>query len=450
MSECVGGNLVLRAKLQRNSVVFLQRIRAETSAVRLRCFARIAKNIGAAWSPCPMFFRAPILRAMACCCAIRSNPGKPSRIPSMSSDSPVIAIPTRKSSRIVELDSLRALAAINLVLFHFTHVFSVKYGYTSPLGFEFPWGKYGVQLFFMLSGLVNAMTLMKKRDPSGFIAGRIIRICPSFWSVIAINLVIIGLAPLSGSSYPLDQVAANLTIVPGLLGYSCIEPVTWTLQVEVLFYGLILLLFLTGSLERPVRTVAWLLTLSAVTCLSINYLNHRGHQPFWLGGLECYRDFLILEYLPLFTIGILLNEIKCGRGSRLCNGIGIAASMIVFHAIDNYDHNPAATVILFALLAAALYGRAPFLRFRPLVWVSTISYALYLLHNNVGCVFIWHVNQAGLPPVAAMLAGIVFVTGLSAFVTYRIEQPLTLWLRNRWSAIRKRSGVAHSVPRATV
>ena len=43
---------------------------------------------------------------------------------------------------------------------------------------EFPFGKYGVQLFFMLSGFVNAMTLLKKRKSADFLASRIIRICP--------------------------------------------------------------------------------------------------------------------------------------------------------------------------------------------------------------------------------------------------------------------------------
>ncbi|MGI9517800.1 MAG: acyltransferase family protein, partial [Pirellulaceae bacterium] len=107
------------------------------------------------------------------------------------SDSAATALPV-KTKRIVELDSLRALAALNLVLFHFTHVYAVKYGYTSPLGFEFPFGKYGVQLFFMLSGFVNAMTLLKKRKSADFLASRIIRICPSYWSVIVINLLIVG------------------------------------------------------------------------------------------------------------------------------------------------------------------------------------------------------------------------------------------------------------------
>ena len=110
-----------------------------------------------------------------------------------------------KTKRIVELDSLRAIAALNLVLFHFTHVYTVKYGYTSPLGFEFSFGKYGVQLFFMLSGLVNAMTLLRKRQPVDFLAARVIRICPAYWSVIVINLLIIGLCLLYTSPSPRDQ-----------------------------------------------------------------------------------------------------------------------------------------------------------------------------------------------------------------------------------------------------
>ncbi len=365
----------------------------------------------------------------------------------MSIESPTTA--SSKKGRIIELDSLRALAAINLVLFHFTHVYAVKYGYTSPLGFEFPFGKYGVQLFFMLSGLVNAMTLMKKNDAPGFIAGRMIRICPSFWAVIVINLLIAGTAPLTGMGYSAEQIAANLTIMPNLLGFECIEPVTWTLQIEILFYGMILFLFLTRALERPLRTVTYLLILSCVTCLSVSFLSGLPNAPYWLAGLIWYRDLLILEYLPLFTIGILLNEIKCQRGSLVGNGIGIVASMVVFHVIDQHDHNPAATLILFGLLLAALYGRAPFLRFRPLVWVSTISYALYLLHNNLGCVFIWYINQAGVPPVAAMLAGIVFVTGVSAVVTNKVEAPLTRWMQNHWVERRKRAAIARPVPKPT-
>ena len=341
-----------------------------------------------------------------------------------------------QAKRIVELDSLRAIAALNLVLFHFTHVYAVKYGYTSPLGFEFPFGKYGVQLFFMLSGFVNAMTLLRKRKPSDFLAARIIRICPTYWSVIVVNLLIVGIAPLTLTSFTFDQVSANLTIMPNLFGYQCMEPVTWTLQIEVLFYLMILGMFVTGALENPFRTVMAFLALALVTCSSINYLTPRSHDPMLLGWMIICRELMILEYLPLFFVGVLLNEIRCQRGRLSLNVIGIFCSLFVFHFVDRLDHNPLASLILFLLLAASAYGKVPILRCRPLVFISSISYALYLLHNNLGCVFIYHVNHAGVPPWLSMILGIGFVIAVSALVTFKIEGPLTAWLRGRWEIAR--------------
>ena len=361
----------------------------------------------------------------------------------MSTETANIPVPA-KTKRIVELDSLRALAALNLVLFHFTHVYTMKYGYTTPLGFTFPFGKYGVQLFFMLSGFVNAMTLLRKRKSADFLASRIIRICPSYWSVIVINLLILGMAPLTVTAYSAEQIAANATIMPNLFGYECMEPVTWTLQIEVLFYSLILLMFMTGALEKPFRVVMSFLGLSLVTCTAINFLAVRGHDPLLFSWMTTMRDLLILEYLPLFTVGILLNEIKNRRGKLSHNAFGILASLAVFHLVDRHDHNPVASLILLGLLAFSAYGRVPFLRFKPLVFVSTISYALYLLHNNLGCVFIYHINQAGVSPLVSMVAGIAFVILVSAFVTYKIEMPLTAWLRHRWVEFRARRSAKRS------
>ena len=127
-----------------------------------------------------------------------------------------------------------------------------------------------------------------------------------------------------------------------------------------------------------------------------------------------------------------MNEIRCQRGRLSLNVIGIFCSLFVFHFVDRLDHNPLASLVLFLLLAASAYGKVPILRCRSLVFISSISYALYLLHNNLGCVFIYHVNHAGVPPWLSMILGIGFVIAVSALVTFKIESPLTAWLRGRW------------------
>ena len=85
----------------------------------------------------------------------------------MSSDASQPALKPHR--RILELDALRAMAALNLVLFHFTYLYAVKFGYSSSLGFEWPYGAYGVEMFFILSGFVNSMSLLRRGKPVGIV-----------------------------------------------------------------------------------------------------------------------------------------------------------------------------------------------------------------------------------------------------------------------------------------
>ena len=340
---------------------------------------------------------------------------------------------TEKTQRIVELDALRALAAINLLLFHFTHVYHVKYGYTSPLGWEFPYGKYGVQLFFMLSGFVNAMTLLRKRTPSDFLAARIIRIFPAFWMVLVVNAILFTVAPLAANGISWDQWLANLTVMPNIFGYECIEPVTWTLQIELLFYGIILFLFVTKLLERPLIATLGAMSLSLLVGLTVKYEWLAGYATaqHWVNSLE---NVLIIKYLPLFFVGILLNEIKNKRGLLSQNIAGIVVCSIVFHLIDDHGHNPVMTIGLTGLLALSCFGLVPLLRLKPLVFISTISYSLYLMHNNLGTTFIYHLNQNGIGSWLSMIIATVLVIIVSTFSTYCIELPMSNWLKQKWMA----------------
>ncbi|MEM7455710.1 MAG: acyltransferase [Planctomycetota bacterium] len=347
--------------------------------------------------------------------------------------------PPPKTKRILELDALRALAAINLLLFHFTLVYQNKYGYSSPLGFEFPWGKYGVQLFFMLSGFVNAMTLLKKREPTEFLASRFIRILPSYWIIILINVLLLSCFPMYGASPTFDGFAANMTVMPELFGYECWEPVTWTLQVEMLFYAIILVLFIGGALNRPLRTVLILAGISGFGLTYSNQLMATSPDSSWSLAVGFLTSLFILPYLPLFGMGILLNEIRSGRGSVLKYGLGILACAIVFHAVDDHGHNPVITLFLLGLLTLAAYGKIPPFRWKPFMVISASSYALYLFHNNLGCLLISTVNDAGLSPLLSFALGIGFSFCFAIFYTYKFEQPLTAYLRRKWKTFRNGS-----------
>ncbi len=330
--------------------------------------------------------------------------------------------------RIVELDALRALAAINLVLFHFTHVYSVKFGYSSPLGFVWPYGAYGVEMFFILSGFVNSMSLLRRSKPVDFVAARLIRIIPIFLMVIVANLWILQLPPMN-QSVSTGQFLANMTLIPKVLGYECVDPVMWTLQIEMMFYATLVILFKIGALRRYFIGWGTLLAISLVICPSLDATEAIHGNTTWFVVATAIRRVMLLDFVPLFAIGFLLYMIKTGTGKRWQNIVGMIIAAGVFHSIDHGKHNPLATALIIGLVTMSAYGKMPLIRFRPLVYVSTISYALYLCHNNLGYALIHRFDTMGVPPRACFAIALVFSFALAIIVTNRVEQPITRTLR---------------------
>ena len=338
--------------------------------------------------------------------------------------------------RILELDALRALAAINLVLFHFTHVYQDRFGYSSPLGFEWPFGAYGVEMFFILSGFVNSMSLLRRGKPVDFVAARLIRIIPVFLLVIIANVWILSLAPMN-EQVSTSRFLANMTLLPRVLGYECVDPVMWTLQIEMMFYALLVVLFKTGWLKRFYNGWGFLLVLSMLVCPTLDRMEATYAAESWFVAATVIRQLMLLDFVPLFAIGFMLYMIKTNVGSKWKNMLAIAASLFVFHSIDHGKHNPVASLLIVGLVTMSAYGRVPFLRLKPLVYISTISYAIYLCHNNLGCALIHRFDSIGVPPIVCFVIALAFSFSLAVIVTNRVEQPITNALRALWSRYRQ-------------
>jgi peptidoglycan/LPS O-acetylase OafA/YrhL len=352
---------------------------------------------------------------------------------STNASAPETSIP--KSPRVFELDSLRAIAAINLMLFHFTWVYSEKYGFTSDILFKYPYGKYGTQLFFMLSGLVNAMTLLRKQSASYYIKSRFIRILPPFLLVLGFNLLLVQLLPLRDHmQLSTATVVANATLLPNLLGYQCIEPVIWTLQVEIQFYAVLLALFVLGALKHPF----WPIMGCLAFCLTFGTVaNHIDDTIIGAGLYQTtlwFKDALIVEYFPLFAMGMLIHAGYLEKDQWFRHGRGVAVAAFVYHAIEQRNGSPIVTMMLIGLLVACQYGKLPILRAKPLLFISGISYSLYLLHNNLGTVIIYYLNQAGLPAMVSVGLALALVIAISALAAYTIERPLGRLVRQSWDA----------------
>src|SRR3954454_2537178 len=110
-----------------------------------------------------------------------------------------------KEGRFQELDVLRGLAALAVVLFHYLTRYDQIYTPRGDVPFGFPFGTSGVELFFVISGFVIFMTLARCASASDFLISRFSRLYPTYWAAVLLTWIIGSMWPLPRQGYTIHQ-----------------------------------------------------------------------------------------------------------------------------------------------------------------------------------------------------------------------------------------------------
>jgi peptidoglycan/LPS O-acetylase OafA/YrhL len=333
---------------------------------------------------------------------------------------------SRTVPRIADLDALRGLAALAVVLFHYTSRYQELYGHASPVWLEVPWGHHGVELFFAISGFVIFMTLDRCRRLTDFAVSRASRLYPAYWAAIALTTLILAVASRTDLLRSPAEIAINLTMTQSFLRVDSVDGVYWTLSVELAFYCAAALLWRLGLLRRiePIllawMALKWLWTFSRPLL---------GFEPSWLLGA-----LLIEQYIPYFALGIAAWRLRSGAASPRAAGMLVAASLATVAACDGAEYLLVAVISGGAIFGVAL-ARVPLIGARPLLWLGAVSYSLYLLHQYIGFSLIARLEASGLDANAAIALTLTALLALATAVTRWVEQPALRAIR-RWHAAR--------------
>lgn len=330
--------------------------------------------------------------------------------------------PSSQQERLIGLDALRGLAALAVVLFHYSTSYQMQVGHADPLPFHFYIGNYGVQLFFLISGFVIFMTLERTRRASDFVVSRFSRLFPAYWSAILITLVTVSLIGLPQQHLPARDLIANFSMVQEFFGFRSLDGSYWTLEIELFFYVQMLFWFMVGQLER----IRWIIGAWLVMVLVFGFFQYQG----WHFSYSV-RELLILEYIPFFAMGILFYRIHTRPAETLVNALLIGACLLVIGAVYRPDFFWVALVCV-AIFTAFLRGALDWLGSRPLAFLGTLSYSLYLLHQAIGFALIYRFEALGMPGAAACVLTIACVILLAWGLNVLVEKPAMRWLRDRW------------------
>ncbi|UBH24492.1 acyltransferase [Micrococcus porci] len=215
--------------------------------------------------------------------------------------------------RFRELDGLRGIAALAVVLYHFTGHFAARFPAAPRAFHDFWWGEYGVQLFFLLSGFVILMTAWRAKRPSDFAISRVARLYPPYWISLAVAVSLLLWRPMPG--FPIDPatVVANVTMVQRWFLFPNVVEVYWTLAVEMQFYVIVFVLLLVTRCRLRGRVllwaaaawtaVSWVVILAAFRVTSDN----PQADPTWV---KLLTNATVAEYGPLFVTGMLFYLVR--------------------------------------------------------------------------------------------------------------------------------------------
>lgn len=325
--------------------------------------------------------------------------------------------------RLLEIDSLRGLAALSVVGYHYTTRVGEVFGANSAPPVSLAFGNYGVQLFFLISGFVIFMTLERCRSAGDFVKSRISRLFPAYWASILVSALFVYSIGTDVQRVPLRDVIVDFTMIQEFLGARHLDGVYWTLQVELFFYVQMLFWYMIGKL----RYISWIIVGWLLLGVGVTLLEKSGADTS-----SRLFQLAIVAHLPFFGIGILMYRIHSGAGSLVWNALLIALCVLQV-AFTHSDVYIAVAVVCSAVFALSIGGRLRWLTARPFVFVGGISYSLYLLHQAIGFSVIHWLEEHGMRPTIAALVAAVGSILLATAMTYGVEKPALRWLRARWA-----------------
>jgi peptidoglycan/LPS O-acetylase OafA/YrhL len=336
---------------------------------------------------------------------------------------------TSTKIRLNYIDALRGIAALMVLICHSLQVDSSLI-LPKSLSESFESGKYGVQLFFVISALTIFYSLYNSdKNTTNFFIRRFFRIAPLYFLGVAVYSWIYNV--------DLQGIGLNLAFLHGFSPQyiNSVVPGGWSIGIEMVFYCMIPFLFRKiFNLKKAIYFFLFSLIFSFV-CM---YVYKKVFTS--TSSLESFVYFWLPNQLPVFGLGFIVYFLSFGKKEIDVRSVFfpciLLCALIMFCIItklpilkEHVIFAFAAAIVIFLLSKRSLPGVVN----KGSLYLGKVSYSLYL--SQYAAIEILKKTGffsfiPGIEGKAAILnllinLGLLFVTTvlLSTVLFHLIEQP---------------------------
>lgn len=287
----------------------------------------------------------------------------------------------KNTTKLNNIQVLRAFAAVAVVVFHT--------GFAFP--FMRPFGSFGVDVFFVISGYIMARILDPASDSSSdfFFRRRVLRIVPPYWFfTILLYLVALRIPQLMGSTRASGlELLKSLLFIPFMKGSGVIQPllfIGWSLNYEMFFY-LALAIGLLIHKRHSTWIGAVIVLITMLACMPFS--GHSALAQFYSRDISLEFLLGILSYYLCRAVSD--QQARSLRVPSLAICLSSALLLVAIQSIFPRDVFPfnSSRVLTLGVLSFLLVTTASLLsqarwdtQLASLVLIGDASYILYLIH----------------------------------------------------------------------
>ena len=319
-----------------------------------------------------------------------------------------------------QVDTLRGILILMVIIFHYFYRITTLYGLENVNFFTLnDWGARGVGGFFIITGFYIIPKQIKNFKIKDFLLKKFIRIYPAYILCLTITFLSICIFGLANRETNVIEYLLNVVLLNGFIGVDYVDGAHWYVTYLILFY-VILSIIIKLKISPKIYLPLWIIVKDTFLLIS-NVTTSILPLYKLIGG----------DYIEFIIIGIALNyfimnkdKLNENRDKWLYTSITLLSIIQIF-IFEGLTIGIGILIFLLMFILAIKEKLKILEKITPIYFIGTISYVLYLIHQNIGYQMILGLNKTfGDYNILYAILTIIVMVGISYIITKFYEKPI--------------------------